>query len=44
VAARVDKDLAFWRKDMSFGTEAGDFELYIGKNSEEVATSKFSLR
>jgi beta-glucosidase len=37
-------DLAFWRGDMSFGTEPGDFELYIGKNSSEVVTSKFSLR
>jgi beta-glucosidase len=38
------EDLAFWRKDMTFGTEPGDFELYIGKNSDDVVTSKFSLK
>jgi beta-glucosidase len=37
-------DLAFWRKDVTFGTESGDFELYIGKNSAEVESAKFSLR
>jgi beta-glucosidase len=38
------EDLAFWRKDMTFGTEPGDFELYIGKNSADVQTSKFFLK
>jgi beta-glucosidase len=37
-------DLAFWRKDMVFGTEPGEFELYIGTNSSEVVTGAFSLR
>jgi beta-glucosidase len=37
-------DLAFWRKDLTFGTEPGDFEIYIGKNSADVVTSKFRLR
>jgi beta-glucosidase len=38
------EDLAFWRSDMTYGTEPGDFELYIGKNSRDVLVSKFSLK
>jgi beta-glucosidase len=37
-------DLAFWRQDMTYGTEPGDFELYIGRNSDDLVTSNFSLR
>jgi beta-glucosidase len=38
------EDLAFWRSDMTFGTEPGDFELIIGKNSRDVSKSNFRLR
>jgi beta-glucosidase len=38
------EDLAFWRSDMTFGTEPGDFELIIGKNSRDVSMSNFRLR
>ena len=37
------QELAFYRKDMSFGVEAGDFKLFIGTNSSQVKESKFSL-
>ncbi len=36
-------DLAFYRKDMSFGVEAGDFKLFIGTNSDDVKESLFTL-
>jgi beta-glucosidase len=37
-------DLSFWRSDLTFGTEPGDFELYIGKNSGDVLVGKFTLK
>jgi beta-glucosidase len=36
-------DLAFYRKDMSYGVEAGDFKLFIGTNSDDVKESLFTL-
>jgi beta-glucosidase len=38
------EDLAFWRSDMTFGTEPGDFELFIGKNSRDLLMKKFCLK
>ncbi len=35
--------LAFHRIDMSYGTEPGDFNLYIGGNSRDVQEIKFKL-
>jgi beta-glucosidase len=37
------KDLAFYRKDMSFGTEAGQFKVWVGPNSETGSEGNFSL-
>ncbi|MGB0976459.1 MAG: beta-glucosidase BglX [Prolixibacteraceae bacterium] len=37
------KELAFYRKGLSYGVEAGDFNLYIGTNSSNVKESKFYL-
>ena len=37
-------DLAFYRKDMSFGTEAGKFEVFIGSNSRDVMKATFELK
>lgn len=34
--------LSFWRKDMSFGPEEGEFELFIGHSSVENKTARFS--
>lgn len=35
--------LAFHRLDMSYGTEPGDFKLFIGGNSRDVKEADFSL-
>jgi len=37
-------DLSFYREDMSFGTEPGQFEVYIGANSRDVKTAQFTLK
>ncbi|PXY01260.1 beta-glucosidase BglX [Marinifilum breve] len=37
------EDLAFYRKDMSYGVEKGDFKLFIGTNSEDVKETQFTL-
>jgi beta-glucosidase len=37
-------DLAFYRKDMSWGTEAGQFKLFIGPNAETMNTASFTLK
>lgn len=34
--------LAFWRKDMSFGPESGDFNVFIGHASNDVKSAKFT--
>ena len=36
--------LAFHRLDMTYGTEPGDFKLFIGGNSRDVKEVKFSLK
>ena len=35
--------LAFHRADMSYGTEPGDYELFIGTNSRDVKETSFKL-
>ncbi len=37
------KDLAFYRLDMSWGTEPGEFEVFIGTNSDETNAVTFTL-
>lgn len=37
------KELAFYRKDMTFGVEEGEFKVIVGTNSSEGLESKFSL-
>ncbi|MFO7998250.1 MAG: glycoside hydrolase family 3 C-terminal domain-containing protein, partial [Bacteroidales bacterium] len=37
-------DLAFYNGDLEFAAEPGDFQLFIGGNSEEVKQAAFSLR
>jgi beta-glucosidase len=39
-----EKELTFLRRDMTWGTEPGDFEVLIGTNSRDVQTASFSLR
>ena len=35
--------LAFQRADMSYGTEPGDYKLFIGTNSRDVKETSFKL-
>jgi beta-glucosidase len=37
------EDLAFWRGDMTYGPEAGDFEVYVGGDSSTTLRAKFKL-
>jgi len=37
-------DLAFYRADMTFGAEPGDFEIFIGGNSDTVNKKKIKFR
>jgi beta-glucosidase len=36
-------DLAFHRRDMSYGAEAGEFEVFVGGNSVDVLEASFRL-
>ena len=36
------ESLSFWRKDMTYGPEAGEFELFIGHSSVENKKAEFS--
>ena len=37
------KDLAFYRRDMSYGVEAGEFKVMVGPNSCDLQESSFIL-
>lgn len=37
------EDLAYYRKDFSFGTEPGEYDIYIGTNSQDVQQAEFVL-
>lgn len=39
----TEKDLRFYRKDMSYGSEKGDFTVFVGPNSRDVLTENFYL-
>lgn len=36
-------DLAFWRYDMTYGVEPGDFKLWVGTNSAEGLSTDFTV-
>ncbi|NOS55165.1 MAG: beta-glucosidase BglX [Cyclobacteriaceae bacterium] len=36
--------LSFYRHDLSFGSEPGEFQLFVGANSRDVKQSRFTLR
>jgi beta-glucosidase len=36
-------DLAFWRADMTFGAEPGEFDVYVGGDSTATLTAPFTL-
>jgi beta-glucosidase len=45
VAFALDADdLAFYRADMSYGAEPGDFDIFIGTSSDDTRSARFSLR
>ena len=37
------EDLKFYNYDLDFVAESGDFEIFVGTNSEENLKSKFEL-
>ncbi|HMJ70768.1 MAG TPA: glycoside hydrolase family 3 N-terminal domain-containing protein [Cyclobacteriaceae bacterium] len=37
------EDLSFYRKDMTFGPEAGRFKVFVGPNSRDVKEGEFEL-
>jgi len=37
------QDLAFYRKDFTYGTEAGSFKVFVGTNSNELLMQQFEL-
>ncbi len=42
VTFKIDEsDLSFYRKDMSFGIEPGDFKAFVGGNSSDVLETSF---
>lgn len=38
-----NEDLAFYRADMTWGSEPGAFEIYVGTNSQDVKKQTFEL-
>ena len=39
----TDRDLSFYRRDMSFGSEPGEFEIMVGGNSQELKKVKVRM-
>ena len=39
----TEKDLSFFRRDMTFGSEPGEYEIMVGGNSEELKKVKVRL-
>lgn len=37
-------DLYYYQKDMSFGVEAGEFVVFVGRNCEDTLSTKFVLK
>ena len=38
-----EKDLTFLRRDMTWGTEPGKFEVFVGPNSRDLQSAQFKL-
>lgn len=41
--AVTEEMLAFWRRDMSYGTEPGSYDLMVGLSSQDVLAASFVL-
>jgi beta-glucosidase len=42
--AITENELSFYRHDLSFGAEPGDFDVYIGGDSKNVKAASFTLK
>lgn len=40
----TEKDLSFYRADLTFGAEPGKFQVFVGGNSHDVLTAEFELK
>lgn len=40
----TDKELSFYRQDLSFGSEPGKFHVFVGGNSRDVKQAEFELK
>jgi len=40
----TDKDLSFYRRDMTFGSELGEFEIMVGGSSDNVKKVKVTMQ
>jgi beta-glucosidase len=40
----TQKALSFYRRDMTFGTEPGKFNVFVGGNSRDVKQTSFMLK
>ncbi|HEY5745940.1 MAG TPA: glycoside hydrolase family 3 N-terminal domain-containing protein [Chryseolinea sp.] len=40
----TQSDLSFYRRDMSFGTEPGKYDVFVGGNSDDVKKTSFILK
>lgn len=40
----TERELGFYRRDMTFGVEPGDYEIMLGGNSEELKKVKVTLK
>jgi beta-glucosidase len=44
ISFTIDEEmLSFWRHDMTFGTEEGDFKVMVGGSSSDLLQASFSL-
>ncbi|HET8729184.1 MAG TPA: fibronectin type III-like domain-contianing protein, partial [Alphaproteobacteria bacterium] len=41
--ALAARDLAFWRRDMTFGAEPGRFRVMVGSSSADTSSATFDL-
>ena len=40
----TQSDLSFYRRDMSFGTEPGKYDVFVGGNSDDLKKASFTLK
>ena len=44
ISFTIDEEmLSFWRHDMTFGTEEGDFKVMVGGSSSDLLQASFTL-